>query len=129
MALPRTHLQPIGRCYLFEVSHRDGSYFTESRFLPRGHDLTRADALAAARQEDDLVAVWELNPAEGGMRDISEDIALAMLAESDAADEYELSDFIRDTLSETDLAEHFSDLAAQRRHESDLASPEYTGRI
>lgn len=57
---------PIGRMYLYEVAHRTGTYFTESEILPRGKDLSEADALAGAYQQDDLKAVWELNPAEGG---------------------------------------------------------------
>lgn len=119
----------IGRCYLYEIRGDDGTYFTESDFLPRGKDLSEADALAGAYQHDDLVAVWELNPSEGGMRDISEDIAIAMLARSEALDEYGLSRFVTEHLSDDDIAEHFADLAAQRDYECELASPEAMGRI
>lgn len=122
-------IQPIGRMYLYEVAHRDGNYFVESDHLPRGKNLTEADALAGAYQQDDLVAVWELNPAEGSMRNISEDIALAMLEQSEATNEWALSDFIRETLSESDIDEHFSALRADREYCAELASPYLTGRI
>lgn len=131
MAIPRFPLQPIGQCYLFEVAHRNGSYIVESGHLPRGRDLTRADALAGAYQHDDLVAVWEGSEenSELRFRNISEDIARAMLAESDAADEYDLSDFIRDNLSETEIADHFADLEAWGDRDREIASPYLTGRI
>jgi hypothetical protein len=121
--------QPIGQCFLYEVAHRDGSYFTESDHLPRGKDLFLADAVAGAQQQDDLLAVWQLNPAEGGMRDISEDVARAMLAESDTAEVEDLSDFVRAHLTDGELDEHFAALAGQRAHERELASPEAMGRI
>lgn len=82
-------LFPIGRTYLIEVDHQDGSYFAESDHLPRGKDHRETDALAALAEHDKAVAVWELNPSEGTMLDVSEDIARLwmsrMLADSCAA--------------------------------------------
>lgn len=73
-------LAPIGRTYLVEVDHRDGSYFAESDHLPRHKNQGQPDALAAVQQWDAAIAVWELNPSEGGMRDVSEDIARLWLS-------------------------------------------------
>lgn len=85
---------PIGRTYLIEVDHRDGSYFAESAHLPRGKNHTQNDAMAALADFDDAVAVWELNPSEGTMRDVSEDIARAWLSRllADPATEFDASD-------------------------------------
>jgi hypothetical protein len=122
------NLQPIGQCYLFEVSHRDGTYFAESGFLPRGRDLFLTDAIAEASQHDDLVAVWELNPAEGGMRDVSEDIARAML-DAFEGEQDELPAFIADHLSDAEIGEHFAEIEYDRAYSRELASPYMTGRI
>lgn len=79
--ISNVRLMPIGRMFLFEVDHKDGSYFTETGALPRGRYLSNRDGLATLEQHDDAVAVWELNPSEGSMRDVSEDFARMRLAD------------------------------------------------
>lgn len=123
-----TNLAPIGRFYLIECPHRDGSYMSESDHLPRGKDQTVKDGLAALRQHDEALAIFECIPNEGYMRDVSEDMARAWLAEFDGERD-DVPKFIYVQLGDGEIDAHYADLAAQRAHERDLASPEYTGRI
>lgn len=128
MALHR--LSPIGRLYLVETAYsKGGTYFAESDLLTRGKDQPESDGFNALMQHEDALTVWELNPSEGTMRDVSEDMARKWLAESEAASWDDLPAFITDHLADYEIEEHYRALAAQRRHERELASPEAMGRV
>lgn len=116
----RMRAKPIGRMFLVEVSHKDGAYFTESEALPRGKNLSVTDGLILLQGEDDAIAIWELNPSEGGMRDVSEDMAHLWLAQFDGERD-ELPAFITLHLDEDDIADHFADRQTWVRERRSLA--------
>lgn len=74
-------MQPLGRFYLIEVDHREGSFIAELDNLTRGKNLSPTDGLTELKQRDHAIAVYECIPAEGYMRDVSEDMARLWLAE------------------------------------------------
>lgn len=122
-------LQAIGRIFLIEVAHRDGTYFPETGILPRGKDMTEREGLEELWQHDDAVAVWEWNPGEGTSRDVSEDMAREWLNNHFDGDEEVLPGFIETHLSDDEIAEHFADREAWEDHYREISSPEMTGRI
>lgn len=124
----RKRMMPIGRMFLIEVSHKDGAYFTESEALPRGKNLSVTDGLILLQGEDDAVAIWELNPSEGGMRDVSEDMARLWLAQFDG-ERGELPAFITLHLDDADIDAKFDDAQTWVDERRSLASVQATGRV
>lgn len=113
-------IQPIGRFYMVEVQGREGSYMVESDNLPRGRNLSPKDGLAFLRQQDDALAVFEVIIAEGYVRDVSEDMARAWLAEF-GGERDAIPAFIALHLDDDDIEAHYEDQSFWVRHERELA--------
>lgn len=104
----RAALSPIGRFYLVECRSREALYIPETA-VRRGRDMTAAEGLDWLRRQDEPLTVFEVIPAEGYVRDVSEDMARLWLAAFDGEEE-DVPAFVVEHLSIEDVQQHYTDL-------------------